>query len=119
MSIYLPLEQIMAANYAGVFGDGSDGSVTFDGTTTILGFVPAASSYTMTRDIFCTSITINNGVTVKPNGFRIFVTATGTLTNNGTISCTGGNASGTNGSTAGGASNTSTCSLPGPPGLPG
>jgi len=30
----------------GVFGDGSDGSVTFDGSATVLGFVPASGVYT-------------------------------------------------------------------------
>jgi hypothetical protein len=76
-----------AAFYGGIFGTGADGSVTFDGTTTILGMVPSASVYTMTRDIQCTSITINNGVTLKPVGYRIF--CRGTVTNNGTITVAG------------------------------
>ena len=37
----------------------------------------------MTRDIHCTSITVNNGVTVKTGNCRIF--CRGTVTNNGTI----------------------------------
>ena len=95
--------------FGGVFGDGSDGSVTFDGSTTVLGLVPSSQIYTMTRDIFCTGITINNGVTVKPNGFRIF--CAGTVTNNGTISSNGGNASGTNNGTAGVAAGSVTATL--------
>lgn len=70
-----------------LFGTGADGAVAFDGSTTILGLVPAGNIYTMTRDIHCTNITINNGVTIKPAGYRIY--ATGTLTNNGTISNNG------------------------------
>lgn len=85
-------------NYGGVFGDGSDGSATFDGTTTVIGLVPASNVYTMVRDIFCTSITINSGVTLKTGGYRIF--CAGTVTNNGTIGI-GGNAGGATG-TAGG-----------------
>lgn len=56
------------------FGDGSDGAVVFDGTTTILGMAPAANVYTLTRDLFVTNMTVNNGVTVKTAGFRIFGT---------------------------------------------
>lgn len=84
-------------------GDGSDGSVVFDGTSTVLGLVPSASTYTLTRDIFLINGTVNVGVTVNPNAFVIY--ATGTFTNNGTIACNGG--TGNNGgnatSSAGGA----------------
>lgn len=64
-------------------GDGSDGSVTFNGSSTILGMVPSGSVYTMTRDICCTDITVNSGVTIKTANYAIF--ATGTVTVNGTI----------------------------------
>lgn len=70
-------------------GDGTDGAVTFDGVTTVLGLAPAANVYTLTRDIFCTQITINAGVTIKSVGFAIF--CQGVLLNNGTIQCNGGN----------------------------
>lgn len=71
------------------FGDGSDGAVVFDGSSTILGLIPSSSIYTMTRDIYCTNITINVGVTIRPSGYRIY--ANGTLTNNGTIQNNGSN----------------------------
>src|SRR5919108_5908125 len=86
----------------GLFGDGSDGAVTFDGTTTVLGLVPSLNTYTMNRSIFCTNITINASVIIKTNGYRIF--CAGTLTNNGTISnagAVGSNASGINGAAGG------------------
>ena len=91
---------VHAQVFAGVFGDGSDGAVTCDGSTdlTSKGFgAPSSSIYTMTRDVFCTSLTINNTVTVNPAGWRIF--CMGTLTNNGTISALGnaGLANGNNG----------------------
>lgn len=60
------------------FGDGSDGALVYDGAATILGMAPAANVYTLTRDIFATNLTVNAGVTIKTNNFRIF--ATGTLT---------------------------------------
>lgn len=73
----------------GAYGDGSDGPVTFNGSSTILGMVPSSNVYTMTRDIYCTSITINTGVTLKTQGFRIYANIG--LTNNGTIQNIGGN----------------------------
>lgn len=85
----------------GVYGDGSDGAVIFDGTSTVLGMVPSGSVYTLTRDIFLADgATINTGVTIGPAGFRIF--CAGNLVNNGTINYNGFN--GSNGtSSAGGA----------------
>ena len=94
-----------AAGGAAIYGDGSDGTQTFDGTTTILGMAPSSSTYTMVRDIFLASSTINNGVSIITGGYRIF--CQGTLTNNGTIknngfAQTGGSGgSGTTGGTAG------------------
>src|SRR5690349_13649910 len=41
---------------ADLLGDGSDGAITFDGTTTIAGVVPAAGVYTLTRSIAALSI---------------------------------------------------------------
>lgn len=76
----------------GLFGNGSDGAITFDGLANpVAGATLSGSTYTLTRDIQATSITINGSVIVKPANFRIF--AQGTLTNNGTISYTGANAS--------------------------
>jgi hypothetical protein len=69
------------------FGTGTDGSLTFNGTSTVLGLVPSSSTYTMTRSIYASSMTINTGVTIKSAGYQIFVN--GTLTNNGTISNNG------------------------------
>lgn len=60
------------------FGDGSDGSVTCDGTTTILGMAPSSNIYTMTRDLYFINLTINTGVILRTAGYRIF--GTGTLT---------------------------------------
>jgi hypothetical protein len=93
-----------SAGGLGVYGDGSDGTVTWDGTTTILGIVPNPSSavngvYTLTRDVFTSGATINSGITINCAGFRYHDAAT--LTNNGTISNNGGAASGTNGAQAG------------------
>lgn len=73
-----------------VFCYGYDGALTYDGTTTILGVVPSGNTYTLSRDVFATSLTIDSGVTIRANNFRIW--CTGTLTNNGTIHNSGANA---------------------------
>jgi len=79
-------------------GDGSDGALVFDGSSVVLGITPSANAYTLTRDVFATSLTVNNGVTVNTGGAAIF--CTGTFTNNGTVQNNGGN--GNNGTNSGG-----------------
>jgi hypothetical protein len=69
------------------FGDGSDGALHYDGTTTILGMAPVGGVYTLTRDINATSIIVDAAATIKPSGWRIF--ATGTLSNAGSINANG------------------------------
>lgn len=92
---------------AGNFGDGSDGAITFDGTTTVLGLVPSANVYTLTRDIFLSSGTVAAGVTIKEAGFRIY--CSGTLTNalTGKIQ-NNGNAGGASSAGTGGAAGAAT-----------
>lgn len=65
------------------YGDGSDGAVTLDGTTTVTGMVPSASVYTAVRDLYYTTLTINGSVVLNMGGYRLLTT--GALTNNGTI----------------------------------
>jgi hypothetical protein len=104
------LNQIyLAGGYGQIFSNGNDGTVVLDGTTTFSNFASlAGSTYTLTRDMYANSLTINNGVTLKPAGFRIFSTTS--VTNNGTIDASGGNASG---ATAGaGVSNSNGIFLP-------
>lgn len=81
-------------------GDGSDGAVTADGTTTLtcLG-APAATVYTLTRDCYFTTFVNNTSTTIKTANYRIL--AATSFVNNGTIQNTGGN--GVNGSNAAGA----------------
>lgn len=89
----------------GHYGDGSDGAINFDGSSTItLGnggttIVPSGSAYTLPRDIFPSTVVIGSGVTVNGAGFWIFasVSANGP----GTYQANGGN--GGNGTTSGGA----------------
>ena len=56
-----------------VYGTGNDGSVTLDGTTTILSMVPSSSVYTATRDLFFYNLTLSGSVRLNPNGYRVFV----------------------------------------------
>lgn len=59
-----------------VFGDGSDGDRTLDGSTTILGMAPSSSVYTAARDLYFDDLTINAGVTLFMNGFKLHVAGT-------------------------------------------
>lgn len=89
---------IIAGLPFGLFGDGRDGSSAPCGTI--------SSNTTLTRTIWCTSLTINSGVTLNPAGYRIFVD--GTLQLDGKIARNGGNAtSAANG--AGAAGNVELC----------
>ncbi len=47
-----------------IFGEGVDGSATFDGTTTVLSLVPSSSVYKLVKDIYCTNLVVNSGVTL-------------------------------------------------------
>jgi hypothetical protein len=93
-------------SYNGFFGDGSDGTVTLDGTTTYTAFATkSGNTYTLSRDVMLSSLTINSAITLNQSGYMIYVD--GTFTNNGTITAAGGNASGATGGSSGGiASNT-------------
>jgi hypothetical protein len=73
-----------------IYGTAVDGSVTFDGITTVLSMTPSSSVYSMTRDIYCYNLTINDSVRLAPNGYRIFVKNLLTLGNASTIGYTGG-----------------------------
>lgn len=87
-------------------GDGSDGAVTADGTTTLtcLG-APTATVYTLTRDCFFTTLVNNTSTTIKTANYRLLasvsITNNGTISNNGSNGGNGGNAAGATGGTAG------------------
>ena len=70
-----------------VYGDGSDGAITFDGSTTYTFATLNGSTYTLTRDIFATTITVDILITVITGGYRVFaqnsLTVNGELHNNG------------------------------------
>ena len=56
-----------------IYGTGSDGNAVLDGSTTILSMVPSSNIYSMTRDMYFNNLTVNGGVSLAPNGYRIFV----------------------------------------------
>lgn len=89
------------------FGDGSDGACVLDGSTTFPWAGLSGSTYTLTRDIYPSALTINSGITMKTDGFMYFVNGTmdgsGTIdygtSNNGTSAVT--NTAGIGGSSSG------------------
>src|ERR1051325_1887440 len=66
--------QTLNVAYNNLLGDGSDSSVTFDGTSTILGLVPSSSVYTLTRDLYTSALTVNTGVSIVTSNYRIHCT---------------------------------------------
>jgi len=66
------------ADMLGMYGDGSDGSLNFDGTATVLGMAPAGGVYTITRELFATDLTIAAGVRLNCRSYGLWVS--GTLT---------------------------------------
>jgi hypothetical protein len=98
-SAWVPGNVVASGGGLGVFGDGSDGAPTFNGSSTILGMAPSSNVYTLTRDLFLSGGTINSGVSIRTAGYRIF--CSGVLTHNGTIQWNGSN--GANGGGAGAA----------------
>lgn len=95
--------QASAGIPTGVYGDGHDGAVTFDGTATF-GFASTTGSapnrvYTLTRDLYASVLNVSSGITVNTGGYRVFASVSATIT--GTLQHNGGNASGiTNGTAA-------------------
>lgn len=87
-----------AKMYATIMGDGSDGAITFDGSSTVIGLSPSSSTYTLERDVACTACTVDSGVTIITNGFRIL--CSGVLTINGTVQWNGNTASSSTGASA-------------------
>lgn len=59
-----------------LYGNGSDGDATLDGSSTVIGMAPSASVYSMNRDMYFNDLTINSSVRLAPNGYRIFVKGT-------------------------------------------
>jgi len=75
-----------------VYGSGADGSVTLDGSATVLSMAPSASPfvYTATRDLFFYNLIISDSVRLNPAGYRIFVQNVLTLGNGSIIGHTTG-----------------------------
>jgi hypothetical protein len=58
----------MSGGGFGVYGDGSDGAVVLDGTTTPSGFGKSGTTYWLVRDVFLSSLTIAPGYTLQLAG---------------------------------------------------
>jgi hypothetical protein len=64
------------------------------------GTTRSGATYTLTRDVYFTDLTVNSGVTVKANGYRLY--CRGKLSGAGTISHNGAAGSGVTGGTGAG-----------------
>jgi hypothetical protein len=77
----------------GHFGDGSHGTHTMDGAAAVTNCSLAGSVYTAQGACFFDALTLNNGVTLKPDGWPIFFKVPPTI--NGLVDSSGGDAAGT------------------------
>jgi hypothetical protein len=123
------LVALAAGTYSGVggggglasgllYGDGSDGVVVFDGTTTVPFATLAGSIYTLTRDAnLAGGSVVNSGVTVEGACCRIL--CFGQLTNSGTIQANGVTATSSAAQTYNLAASTSSLGKPGAGGAGG
>lgn len=76
------------------WGDASDGDATLDGTATFAWASKSGSTYTLTRNVYFRTLTVNSGVILEMGGYAAFgyrCTGAGTIRDNGNA---GGNASG-------------------------
>lgn len=69
-----------------MWGSQLDGAITLDGVATPTGTTRVASTYKLSRNIHCTTLTINAAIILIPNCFAIYCTS---LVNNGQIHANG------------------------------
>ncbi len=81
-------------NVNALYGDGSDGYLTFDGTSTVAGLAPSGGVYTLARPLLAFAMTVKAGAQVKANGFPIYVATLLTMLG-GSITANGSAGSGT------------------------
>jgi hypothetical protein len=82
---------------AAQLGSGIDGALNFDGVSNVTlaadgaVLVPAAGVYTLTRDVYASSVIVSGGGAVIASvGFRIFSTGSAQLENSPSVRCNGG-----------------------------
>ena len=62
------------AGSAGLFGDGSDGALSFDGASAVAGCTRSGSVYTATRDLHASSASFAASVQLKMAGYALYCT---------------------------------------------
>jgi len=76
-----------------VYGDGADGAVTFDGSSAYSFATYSSTIYTLTRDVWATTVSVSSGYTVITAGYRLF--AQNEISNYGAIHNNGSSGAGT------------------------
>jgi len=111
---------VSASGQLGYYGDGSDGVVNFDGSTTVLGLAPSSSIYTLQRDIFLAGGSqVSGSAVVNLNNYRLHCNGTLTIGASATVHGDGVAATSTTGATAGNAGGTVAASSNGGSGVAG
>lgn len=80
----------VAGTTVAVYGDGSDGVITLNGSTNYAAAsIISTNTYLQTRDIYATVFTANNATSLRPSQYRIFASSVATI--NGASVVTKGN----------------------------
>lgn len=83
-SVYSAISSSVITSYGGIFGDASDGSASFDGSSQPNGTsLIAGNTYQLIRDVFYSSVILANTTSVLTASYRIFTTGTLTIPNGG------------------------------------
>lgn len=105
-TVWVALARADLVTVGGMFGDGSDGAATFDGSTAVTGCTRSGSTYTAAKDLAFTTATFTSGVTLDLSGgtagfeLNCSVALVGPASGTGTIRCNGNAASGGTGGAA-------------------
>ena len=67
--------------------DGHDGDIVCNGTIEPASMTKSGNTYTLNQDLYCNNLTVSSGITLKPNGYAIYVLEN--FTNSGAIECDG------------------------------
>jgi hypothetical protein len=78
---------VVLQNVSTFFGSGQDGPATLDGVTSYSWATLVGATYTMTRSIQVTNLTINSGVYLHTGNFQIY--CQGSFVNNGSVIAAG------------------------------
>jgi len=77
--------QLPSSLLSEIFGNGADGAVDLDGTNTYAWASKSGAAYTLLRDVYATTLIVQNGSLLKTNGFRVFASTSLNVVSGGAV----------------------------------